>query len=77
MRVGDCLEVVSGVCLTAGAGLLAGLGVALIVAGLVIGYLAQCYGTTPLPHVARERGRWRLQLRRPAEQPHDAAQAAA
>jgi hypothetical protein len=76
MRVGDVLEIVAGVCLTVGAGSLAGTGVALIVAGIVIGYIAQCYGTTELPRISRERGQWRVRLRRPAEST-DTAQAAA
>jgi len=76
MRVGDLLELLAGACLAVGAGLIGGLGVGLVVAGLAIGYEAQCFGSTPLPHVARERGRWRLRLRRPAEST-DTAQAAA
>jgi len=74
MRVGDLLEIGSGVCLAVGAGLLGGLGVGLIVAGLALGWEAQCYGTTPLPRIVRERGRWRL--RRSVEQ-HETARAAA
>lgn len=75
MRIGDLLELLAGVCLSVGASLIGGVGVGLIVAGLAIGYEAQCFGSTPLPHVARERGRWRLRIHRPAEQ-HETAAAA-
>jgi hypothetical protein len=76
MRVGDVLELLGGACLTAGAGVLGGVGVGLVVGGLALGFEAQMYGSTPLPRISRERGRWRRRLRRPAEQQHDTAQAA-
>jgi len=76
MRVGDLLELLAGACLAVGAGLIGGIGVGLVVAGVCLAYEGQCFGTTPLPRIARERGRWRLRLRRPAEST-DTAQAAA
>ena len=74
MRVGDLLELLAGACLSVGAILIGGIGVGLIVGGVCLAWEGQCFGSTPLPRISRERGRWRL--RRPAEST-DTAQAAA
>lgn len=54
MRAGDVLEWIAGACLTAAALLHWGLPAALVVAGVVLAYEAQCYGgrRIPLPKVS-------------------------
>lgn len=49
MRLGDVLEWVGAIFLFLAALLGVGLPLALAVAGVALGYFAQCYGTTPLP----------------------------
>lgn len=48
MRVGDLLEFVAVVCLVAAAYIWTGLALALLVAAICLGYLAQCYAKSTI-----------------------------